>query len=71
MLMTKSIRMEGYIVLDHLDKWERFMADMVAWHRGGLIEQAETVHQGIDNALHAFNGLFSGDNLGRTLVKLR
>lgn len=70
MLMTKSIRMEGFIVLDHKDLEPQFMADMTAWHEAGLIRQAETVHEGIENALAAFNGLFSGDNLGRTLVKL-
>ncbi len=70
MLMTKSIRMEGFIVLNHLDRWDELMADIMAWHRQGLLEQAETVHVGIDHALDAFAGLFSGDNLGRTLVKL-
>lgn len=69
-LMTKSIRMEGYIVLDHMDLEPQFLSDMIAWHKAGLIRQAETVHEGIENALTAFNGLFSGDNLGRTLVKL-
>lgn len=70
MLMVKSIRMEGFIALNHLDLEQHFLADMRAWHRAGLMKSAETVHEGIDNALTAFNGLFSGDNLGRTLVRL-
>lgn len=70
MLMTKSIRMEGYIVLDHKDLEPQFLADMTRWHKDGLIREAETVHDGIENALSAFNGLFNGENLGRTLVKL-
>ncbi|MFM5931968.1 MAG: NADP-dependent oxidoreductase [Novosphingobium sp.] len=70
MIMTKSLRLEGYIVLHHMDLEPQFLADMTAWHAAGLIRQSETVHDGIDNALAAFNGLFSGANLGRTLVKL-
>jgi NADPH-dependent curcumin reductase CurA len=70
MLMAKSIRMEGYIVLDHIDLESEFLADMLAWHRAGLIRQAETVHHGIDKSLDALWGLFSGENLGRTLVAL-
>lgn len=70
MLMTKSIRMEGYIVLDHMDLEPQFLADMIAWHDAGLIRQAETVHEGIERSLDALWGLFSGDNLGRTLVRL-
>jgi hypothetical protein len=70
MLMVKSIRMEGFIVLNHMDLWQHFMADVTAWHKAGLLEQAETVYQGIDRALEAFFGLFSGGNIGRSLVKL-
>jgi NADPH-dependent curcumin reductase CurA len=69
-IMTKSIRLEGYIVLDHMDLEPQFLADMKAWHAAGLIGQVETVHEGIERSLDAFNGLFTGDNLGRTLVKL-
>ncbi|WP_336962630.1 NADP-dependent oxidoreductase [Sphingobium aquiterrae] len=70
MLMTKSIRMEGYIVLDHMDMEAQFLADMTQWHKAGLIQQAETVYDGLERSLDAFWGLFNGDNLGRTLVKL-
>jgi NADPH-dependent curcumin reductase CurA len=70
MMMVRSIRMEGFIVLDHMDLWQHFLADMVAWHKAGLVGAAETVHDGIGEALTAFFGLFSGDNLGRTLVRL-
>jgi len=70
MLMTKSIRMEGYIVLDHMDLEPQFLADMIAWHQAGLMIQAETVYEGIERSLDAFWGLFTGGNLGRTLVKL-
>ena len=69
-LMTKSIRMEGFIVLDHMDLEPQFLADMKAWHAAGLITQAETVYERIERSLDAFNGLFTGANLGRTLVKL-
>ncbi len=70
MLMVKSIRMEGFIVLNHMDLWQHFMADMTAWYKAGLLKQADTVYDGIDRALEAFFGLFSGGNLGRSLVKL-
>lgn len=70
LMMGKRIRMQGFIATDHLDLWQHFMADMTAWHKAGLLRSAETVHEGIDNAVTAFLGLFTGDNLGRALVKL-
>ena len=70
MLMVKKIRMQGYIVLDHQDLEPYLIADMTAWHMAGLIKPAVTISEGIDNALDAFFGLFRGDNLGRSLVRL-
>ena len=70
LIMGKRLRLEGYIANDHLDLEQHFLADMIAWHRAGLIAQTETIHDGIDNALTAFLGLFDGSNLGRTLVRL-
>lgn len=70
LVMVKSIRMEGFIALNHMDIEPHFLADVTAWHKAGLLTATETVHEGIDHALDAFFGLFSGANLGRMLVKL-
>lgn len=69
-IMTKRLRLEGYIVTDHLDMEQHFLADMKAWYKAGLLRQSETIHDGIDNAVAAFLGLFDGSNMGRTLVRL-
>ncbi|MDB5445240.1 MAG: NADP-dependent oxidoreductase [Phenylobacterium sp.] len=70
MLMVKSIRMEGYIAFDHLDLEPYMVADVTAWHMAGLLKSTLSISEGIDNALEAFLGLFRGDNLGRSLVRL-
>ena len=70
MLMTKRIRMEGYIALDHMDLETEMVEQMTAWNVAGQMASAETVYDGIDKALDAFNGLFTGANIGRTMVKL-
>lgn len=70
LIMGKRLRLEGFIATDFLDQEQHFLADMIAWHRAGLLNQAETVFEGLDNALSAFLGLFEGANLGRALVRL-
>ena len=70
LMMGKRIRMQGFIATDHMNLWSHFTADMTAWHKAGLLQSAETVHHGIDKALTAFFALFTGENLGRALVKL-
>jgi NADPH-dependent curcumin reductase CurA len=70
MIMTKRIRMEGYIALDHMDLEAEMVEQMTAWSAAGQMASAETIYEGIDKALDAFWGLFSGANIGRTMVKL-
>ena len=69
-IMTKRLRLEGYIVTDHLDLEAQFLADVTKWHGEGLLRPVETVLEGIDQAVDAFLGLFTGASMGRTLVKL-
>jgi NADPH-dependent curcumin reductase CurA len=68
--VIKRLRLEGFIVLDHFDLESRFLEEVTAWHRQGLLKQAETVFEGVDRAPEAFLGLFRGENLGRMLVRL-
>jgi NADPH-dependent curcumin reductase CurA len=68
--VTKRLRLEGFIVLDHMELEPQFLAEVTAWHEQGLLKQAETVLDGVERAPEAFLGLFQGENLGRMLVRL-
>ena len=61
---------QGYIALDHMDLEAEMLGRMTAWNQAGQMASAETVYDGIDKALDAFWGLFSGANIGRTMVRL-
>jgi NADPH-dependent curcumin reductase CurA len=66
----KSIRLEGFIVSNHFNLLPEFQNDMSGWIREGKLTWKETVEHGIENAPTAFLKLFTGDNLGKMLVKL-
>ena len=66
----KKLRLQGFIVSDHFDQMERFYADIIPWVESGKIKSEQTVDTGIENAAGAFLKLFSGENLGKMLVKL-
>jgi len=70
LIVGKKIRINGFIVSDHGDKREQFLQDMVPWIQAGKIKSRETVVEGLDNAVDAFLGLFSGNNFGKMVVKL-
>lgn len=68
--VARRLTLQGFIVSDHMDKLERFIADMSGWVREGRIKWKETVVEGIENAPRALIGLFRGENFGKMLVKL-
>ena len=70
LIVGKKIRIQGFIVSDHADMRPRFLEDMTQWVSSDQIKCRETVVHGLDNAVEAFLGLFSGDNFGKMIVKL-
>jgi NADPH-dependent curcumin reductase CurA len=70
MFVTKRLRMQGFIISDHWDRFPEFLERAQEWVRDGRLRYRETVIEGIENAAHAFLGLFSGENIGKMLVKV-
>jgi NADPH-dependent curcumin reductase CurA len=65
------IRMEGFIYTDQfIDCADEFYADMGGLIASGAVTMRETVREGLDTAPDAFLGLFSGENIGKMLVRL-
>lgn len=69
-LIGKNIRMEGFIVSHHFDMMPTYIDELSGWVKDGKVTWKETVFEGIEKAPEAFLGLFSGENLGKMLVKL-
>ena len=69
-MTTKRLTMKGLIVGDWLDRRSEFEREVGGYFRAGKLKNKETVVDGIDNAVSAFLGLFSGSNVGKMVVKL-
>ena len=70
MVVTKRIRIEGFIITDHYGRFGEFAAEAAEWVRDGRLRYRETVVDGIENAPKAFLGLLRGENIGKMLVKV-
>jgi hypothetical protein len=70
MTVGKQLRLEGFIVSSHFDQLPAFQKEMAGWIKEGKVKWKETVEEGIARAPAAFLKLFTGENLGKMLVKL-
>ena len=69
-VVTKRLRMEGFIVTDHADLAREYRRLAVQWVAEGRLVHRETVVEGLDRAVDAFLGLHRGNNIGKMLVRL-
>jgi hypothetical protein len=69
-LIINRGRMQGFIILDYLDRAPEAMADLVTWVLGGELTYRVDVVDGLDNAPAALDRLFTGANVGKVLVRV-
>jgi NADPH-dependent curcumin reductase CurA len=69
-LIVKRARMEGFLVLDYVDRFPEAQLDMFTWLAEGRITHAEHVVEGLEHAPDALNLLFTGGNTGKVIVRL-
>ena len=70
LVVTKRLRIQGYIILDHYARFDEFLAEVAPWVREGKLQYRETIVEGIENVPAAFAGLFHGENVGKMLVRV-
>ncbi len=70
LLLVNRVRLEGFIVSEHMDVWPEALAELGALVASGKLRPRESVAQGIEAAPEAFLGLLKGRNFGKQLVKL-
>jgi NADPH-dependent curcumin reductase CurA len=70
MVVTKRLRMQGFIVFDHNERYPAFLAEVAPRVADGTIRYRETIVDGIERAPEAFIGLLEGANIGKMLVRV-
>lgn len=70
LLLVRRIRVEGFIVADHLPLWPTALAEIGALVAAGKLRYRETVREGLEAAPQALVDLLHGGNFGKMLVRL-
>jgi hypothetical protein len=63
-------KMEGFIVLDYLDRFPEAISNLSNWVKEGKINYLEDIQEGIENAPDTLVRLFTGQNFGKQLLKI-
>lgn len=69
-LILKSARMEGFLLFNYAHKFPQAIADIGQWVKEGKLKVHETLSEGLENAPLALQGLFTGKNKGKTILKV-
>ena len=69
-ILTKRLRVQGFIVFDHYDHFPEFLAEVAPLLADGTICYRETVAEGLEAAPEAFIGMLTGHNFGKQLVRI-
>ena len=69
-IVTKRLTIRGFLVFDWMKRMPEFLAEVAPHVKSGRIRSKETIVEGLDRAPQAFLDLFSGENVGKMVVKL-
>ncbi|HEX6570000.1 MAG TPA: NADP-dependent oxidoreductase [Acidimicrobiales bacterium] len=69
-LINRRARMEGFLSLDHWDRFPEVAATLGGWVAEGKLTYRTQVYEGLDSAVDALNALFTGANTGKTVIRL-
>lgn len=68
--VARRLTLRGFIVSDHLDMQESFLAEATGWIRHGKLRYRETIWKGLENAPAAFIAMMQGENVGKMIVEV-
>ena len=69
-LLARCGTMAGFNTLHNWDRFPEAFEALRRWEAQGLLVHREQVHPGLEHAVAALNGLFTGANIGKTVLKI-
>ena len=69
-LVVMRARMEGFIVIDYMDRFAEGAAALAGWMQEGQLVHRDDVQEGFENIPNTLNRLFTGKNIGKQMLKI-
>ena len=68
LVLMHRLKIEGFIILDYLERFPEANKDLVKWMSEGKIKVRLDVSEGLENALDGVKKLYTGENTGKLMV---
>jgi NADPH-dependent curcumin reductase CurA len=69
-LLVKRATMQGMVVMDYAKEYNTASQDMGKWMMQGRIKSKEDIYEGLENFHETFQRLFTGDKMGKLVLKV-
>ena len=69
-LLVNRASMKGFVVMDYTKDFPKAAMEMGQWIAQGKLKSREDIYEGIENFYDTFLRLFSGEKLGKLVLKL-
>ena len=69
-ILMKRLRVQGFIYRDYASRFGEAQVEMQQWSREGKIKYTQEIVSGLENAPQAIHKLFTGDKIGKLLIKV-
>jgi len=70
LLVNKSIRMQGFLVFDYVDKYDEATDNLLEWINSGQLKVLKDELDGLEKAPQGFVDLLAGGNIGTRIVNI-
>ena len=62
--------MEGFISWDYWGRWAEIIEMLAGWIADGKLRHRSHVFEGLESAPQALNAMFTGDNIGKIVIRV-
>lgn len=70
LIVVKRLTMQGFIVMDYMDRRSEALRDLQAWASTGALKVQEDIIDGLENTPRALIGLLAGENRGKRMIRV-
>jgi len=71
LILMHRLKIEGFIILDYLERFPEANKDLVKWMSEGKIKVRLDVSEGIESSLKSVKKLYTGENTGKLMVRVK